>query len=66
MLKTKVDPEMYMKTKGQMTICPTLKTTFLLGCRPFYTKIHDFAETIAFFSLFEAYGTIRALRNVEI
>jgi hypothetical protein len=31
MLKMQVDPEMYMKTKDWMTICPTQKTTFLPG-----------------------------------
>ena len=38
MLKMKVDPEMYMKTKGRVTICPTQKTTFVHSCTPFYTK----------------------------
>jgi hypothetical protein len=29
MLKMKVDPEMYMKTKDRTTLCPTQKTTFV-------------------------------------
>jgi hypothetical protein len=44
MLKMKVDPEMYMKTKDHATICPTQKTTFLPGCTPFYTKSHVFCR----------------------
>jgi len=44
MLKMKVDPEMYMKTKDRMTICPTQKTTFLPGCTPFYAKTHVFCR----------------------
>jgi hypothetical protein len=42
MLNMKVDPEMYMKTKDQVTICPTQKATFLPGCTPFYAKAHVF------------------------
>ena len=42
MLKMKGDPEMYMKTKGEATICPTQKTTFLPGWMQFYTKTHLF------------------------
>jgi len=44
MLKMKVDPEMYMKTKNHATTCPTQKTTFVPGCTPFYTKSHLFCR----------------------
>jgi hypothetical protein len=44
MLKMKVDPEMYMKTKERATICPTQKTTFLHSCTPFYTETHEFCR----------------------
>ena len=44
MLEMKVDPEMYMKTKDRVTNCPTQKTTFLPGCRSFYTKIQEFCR----------------------
>ena len=40
MLKMKVDPEMYMKTKERATICPTQKTIFLPGCTSIYTEMH--------------------------
>jgi hypothetical protein len=42
MLKMKDDPEMFMKTKDPVTICPTQKMTFLPGCTPFYRKLQEF------------------------
>ena len=44
MLKTQVDPEMYMKTKGRMTTCLRKKKTFMPSCTPFYTEMHVFCE----------------------
>jgi len=44
MLKMKQPPWMCMKTKDQMTICPTQKTPFLLGWTPFYAKTHVFCR----------------------
>jgi hypothetical protein len=35
MLKTKIDPEMYMKTKGRKTKWPTIIRAFLPGLHPF-------------------------------
>src|SRR5208282_6148017 len=42
MSKMKIDPEMCMKTKDKITICPTQKATFLPGCTPLYTEKHVF------------------------
>ena len=52
MLKVKVDPEMYMKTKDQVTIFPTQKTTFLPGCTPFYTEMQVFGRNRRLFCQF--------------
>jgi hypothetical protein len=38
MLKTKVEPTMYMKKKNQMTVCPTEKTPFSHNCNVILRK----------------------------
>jgi hypothetical protein len=37
MLKMKIDPTMYMKTKGRMTQCPKISTTF-------WPRMHRFCD----------------------
>ena len=44
MLKMTIDPEMYMKTKGQTTKCPTQKATFLHSRTPFCTETDVFCR----------------------
>jgi hypothetical protein len=56
MLKTEVDPEMYMKTKDHVTMCPTQKTTFLPSCTPFYTKTHVFCRNRRLFCHYSSVG----------
>ncbi len=66
MLKTQVDPEMSMKTKDKLTICPREKTTFVPGWRLFCRKIHESCSDDRLFSNFERYGASHSLENVEI
>jgi hypothetical protein len=66
MLKMKIDPEMCMKTKGQTTIFPTQKTTFLHSCTAVYAKDTPLLQKPpALSSLFERWGTNPSLQNVE-
>jgi hypothetical protein len=60
MLKMKVDPEMSMKTKDHVTLCPRQKATFLPGCTPFYTKNTYFAQIVS------SFDAIRALENEPV
>ena len=56
MLNMKSDPEMCMKTKDKMTVCPRQKATFLPGCTSFYTKAPVFCGNHRRFCHFSSTG----------
>ncbi len=54
------------ENKGQVTLFPTQKTTFVPGCTPFYTKMQVFCGNRRLFChFFEPWEPNRLLRNVE-
>jgi hypothetical protein len=60
MLKMKGDPEMYMKTKDDPTICPTQMATFLPGWTQFYTNTHVFCRNRRLFCCSSSLSTTYA------